>query len=302
MTMSAFAKWYLTKLKTHPMMTNMASALVLTMTGDAMAQQFEHYEQNKDAEAESTPETSQLRPYTTSVSTAAHDLLHLLHDRLLTVGTLLSLKGNSINTTKSEPAFISMSAVKSSQQPHHQHDLQLLVLQGGERHTESHNNDNLLQWQALDPIRTAKMAVWGVGLYAPFFVNLFRLYDCYLPLSGSTMGVASRVVGNFIVCVPMNAAFFSYNTVVQKGVEWFQQQKEQLDSFDYSSFDSTAAWSAVKTKLDKELVQTIQTSAGVWIPLNILNFAVVPPHLRTVATMGGTMFWNCYLSVAQHRD
>ena len=39
--MSAFAKWYVAKLKSHPMLANMCSALVLMAMGDAAAQEIE---------------------------------------------------------------------------------------------------------------------------------------------------------------------------------------------------------------------------------------------------------------------
>ena len=55
-------------------------------------------------------------------------------------------------------------------------------------------------------------------------------------------------------------------------------------------------------KLEAEFVTTIKTSAGFWIPLNFLSFWVIPTHIQPLNLMFFSMFWNCYLSMSQHRE
>lgn len=60
--------------------------------------------------------------------------------------------------------------------------------------------------------------------------------------------------------------------------------------------------STVRLKIENELVRTVAASASIWIPINALNFAYVPPHLRPLTLTFFSAFWNCYLSLAQHRE
>ena len=60
--------------------------------------------------------------------------------------------------------------------------------------------------------------------------------------------------------------------------------------------------SVARLKIERELLTTVKSSATVWIPINVINFAVVPPHLRPFGLSFFSVFWNCYLSLVQHRD
>jgi len=67
-------------------------------------------------------------------------------------------------------------------------------------------------------------------------------------------------------------------------------------------FDLPLMCSTIYEKLSTELLKTVGTSAVFWIPINYLNFTHIPTHLRPVTLMVCSVFWNCYLSLAQHRD
>jgi Mpv17 / PMP22 family len=54
-------------------------------------------------------------------------------------------------------------------------------------------------------------------------------------------------------------------------------------------------------KIRAELSDTVQTSACVWVPLNGVNFSIVPPVYRPLVVMAGSAGWNAYLSIAQYR-
>lgn len=57
----------------------------------------------------------------------------------------------------------------------------------------------------------------------------------------------------------------------------------------------------IRRKLEAEFVTTIKISAKFWIPLNFLSFSVVPSHIQPLNLMFFNVFWNCYLSLSQHR-
>ena len=67
-------------------------------------------------------------------------------------------------------------------------------------------------------------------------------------------------------------------------------------------YDLDMLLSKARLKIETELVSTVKTSAQVWVPINFVNFAFVPNHLRPFGLLFFSVFWNCYLSLVQHRD
>ncbi|KAE9396338.1 hypothetical protein BT96DRAFT_958225 [Gymnopus androsaceus JB14] len=51
-------------------------------------------------------------------------------------------------------------------------------------------------------------------------------------------------------------------------------------------------------RIQAAYVPTIIRNWGVFIPTQIINFSVVPPHLRFVVVSVVSLFWNTYLSLA----
>lgn len=67
-------------------------------------------------------------------------------------------------------------------------------------------------------------------------------------------------------------------------------------------YDSDMLLSKARLKIETELISTVKTSAQIWVPINFVNFAFVPNHLRPFGLLFFSVFWNCYLSLVQHRD
>jgi len=67
-------------------------------------------------------------------------------------------------------------------------------------------------------------------------------------------------------------------------------------------FDMDMLLSKARLKIETELVSTVKTSAQIWVPINFFNFTLVPNHLRPFGLLFFSVFWNCYLSLVQHRD
>jgi hypothetical protein len=160
-----------------------------------------------------------------------------------------------------------------------------------------------------DTFRTGTMAFWAF-FYAPLWVTVYRLYNIYLP-KGPT-GVVARVGLTFLTSIPVNAAFYTYGTTVHHTREWWQQQQQSSNDDDknslllktplVSSYQFDELREKVLAKLEAEMPTTVVRSAYCWIPFNFVTFSVVPPHVQPLTLMFGAVFWNCYLSLTQHRD
>jgi hypothetical protein len=111
--------------------------------------------------------------------------------------------------------------------------------------------------------------------------------------------------------IPVNTIFFLYGTFVHHVTEWIglinAWRCEVPDAsarhvLRHVPFDLPMFWSSARLKIETELAPTVLASAGMWIPINALNFTFVSPHLRPLTLTTFSAFWNCYLSLAQHRD
>jgi hypothetical protein len=163
-----------------------------------------------------------------------------------------------------------------------------------------------------NPFRTATMAAWSVGVYTPFYIGIYRLYEKYLPKNQTPVGIGARVFLSFALSCPINAAFYVYGTGVHHTTEWWslrQQVPNQVRDMKLETmplplpnFEWDQLWSKALLKLETELPQTIIASGSCWIPINLFTFTYVPPHLRPLSLMFFSVFWNCYLSLSQHKD
>jgi hypothetical protein len=277
--LGSFAKWYVAKLKAYPIITNVGSAFVLMTTGDVLAQEL----QVNGTQSNKSPPRD-------------HQRLSL--DRYDTIGPITSMPATAtfgfLNNRQTTTMGTSSTATPSS------------------------------AWQAIqdefgfwDPFRTGTMAAWSVGIYTPFYVGLYRLYDRYLPKQ-TPASIAARVVLSFVCSIPVNAAFYVYGTAVHHTTEWWSLQNErQLELKDMGQEPKSAQqianltripyhgdqlWAKARRKLESELPNTIMTSGICWIPINLFTFTVVPAHLRPLSLMFFSVFWNCYLSLSQHRE
>jgi protein Mpv17 len=56
------------------------------------------------------------------------------------------------------------------------------------------------------------------------------------------------------------------------------------------------------SRIQAAYVPTLLRNWGVFIPTQIINFGLVPNHLRFVVVSVVSLFWNTYLSVANARQ
>ncbi|RXW15711.1 hypothetical protein EST38_g10143 [Candolleomyces aberdarensis] len=57
-------------------------------------------------------------------------------------------------------------------------------------------------------------------------------------------------------------------------------------------------WQKAYERIEEAYVPTLVRNWAVFIPTQLINFSVVPPHLRMVTVGFVSLFWNTYLSVA----
>jgi len=278
-TMTGFLQWYLRNLKTRPFFTNLSSGVVLMTAGDVMAQAIERHsnvpghELAENPSVEGVPQNQRLhmRPY----------------------GRPLEEEGEH-----------SESALYNAETWKWRESTQLVL------------NSIRTEVEDLDYFRTATMIGWSVGYMTPVFLYLYRLFDRMFPQK-TPATICARVFGSFVVSIPTNAIFFMYGTSIHHVAEWIavrEDWREELQDFglDQSAvdhimdngppFDFEMMLAKGVLKVESELVNTISASAKAWIPINLFNFALIPSHLRPLVFMTASVFWNCYLSLVQHRD
>lgn len=191
----SFLTWYLGRLKSHPMTTNMASAFVMMTTGDLLAQELEVRQQQQERHYDSIAPSNQNRlpmsqhanafGYYYSLSndpshweTSLHDYNISLHD-----WNEAPASSNS-NTTTQTSSKISI----------------------------------LTHW---DSFRTAAMGFWALFLITPFFVKLFQWYERTLPPSRTLLGIVSRVGISFVMSIPVNLTFFAFHSWARYTMEYY---------------------------------------------------------------------------------
>jgi hypothetical protein len=314
--MSAILKWYISHLKTHPMLTNVGSALVLMTTGDFMAQEIElhrlveYFSDESSSKEEDVHHTA--RRFATSVAPEQQAKLPKLSFRRY--GTLSPIMKER-KKTKMQEETRKAKMQQEATEDYNEFEEEAFLFPDIQESLRIFARSSYTELASLDYFRTGTMALWG-GLTTPAFITLYRVFDRYLPRNVTPASVLPRVALTFIFSIPVNAIFFCYGSFVQHAAKYYslvqewQLEMRQLGFQDISlaevvkdvPFDFEMAWSTARLKLESEFRQTIITSGAIWIPINTVNFSLVPPHLRPLVLMLCSTFWNCYLSLAQHRD
>jgi Mpv17 / PMP22 family len=280
--MRALANWYVDMLKRRPLAANVVSAVVLMTIGDGMAQEIElhhHHHHHHHAKKE---------------------VVVPLRNRLDAKLDPPKLNFRRYGTLSPNRDEIQLRATKRP------------------KTVDTFWDRAWDELRSVDYFRSTTMIFWAGAVTTPFFLSLFRLFDRYLPFGTTPVAVVSRVGLTFMSSIPVNAVFFCYGCLVHHITGWIALVQERhcdlrarAPSMNESTFwnsilevpfDLEMLQSTAQLKLDTELLITVKTSAMVWIPFNTFNFSVMPPHLRPVAQMLWSVFWNCYLSLAQHRD
>mmetsp|Transcript_26837 Transcript_26837/g.63058 ORF Transcript_26837/g.63058 Transcript_26837/m.63058 type:complete len:284 (+) Transcript_26837:58-909(+) len=272
MAYTSFAKWYGSQLKAKPFLVNVSSGVLLMTIGDVLAQRIEVRAINRKRKE--------------------------------------SRQQQSTNDTK-DPESLTISAPI------------LMFLEATDATYQALREEvTSFGW---DKPRTAKMAAWSL-LFVPIYVKIFKMYDRYLPKK-NLPSIAARVGCSFLSSIPLNFAFYTYGTAVEHTAEWYEKRQQQLclrlemqqkNKQNLQADRSPVVFSETTTlevpyrfdelvektqrKLDAEFVKTVKASAAFWVPTNFLSFSIIPSHIQPMNLMFWSVFWNCYLSISQHRE
>ncbi|KAI0350479.1 hypothetical protein OH77DRAFT_1439833 [Trametes cingulata] len=124
-----------------------------------------------------------------------------------------------------------------------------------------------------DFMRTARLAFYGGAIFGPILTKWLQFLE-RLKFSSPTKGVVYRVYLDQGVFTPMVVGMFFGSLTLLEG-KTFRDAKERIR---------------------EAYAPTLIRNWGVFIPTQVVNFALVPPHLRFVTVGVVSLFWNAYLS------
>lgn len=127
-----------------------------------------------------------------------------------------------------------------------------------------------------------------MGLMSPLFLAWWVYLERIWP-GRSAFQLARKVVVNQVVITSVNlTSYLGWCTYVE------------------AYLAGATNWAAVTAaglgQARRELPRMIGNSFLLWVPVNTLNFAFVPPHLKVPYSSAVSVLWGGYLSFVAHRD
>ncbi|GAA5861613.1 hypothetical protein JCM3774_002646 [Rhodotorula dairenensis] len=126
-----------------------------------------------------------------------------------------------------------------------------------------------------DIMRTVRLSAYGGLIFAPLITRVYGGIDRIRFSSKITTTVARVAVDQFVLTPCVLSLFFTCQSLLEgKG---FTEAKRRIE---------TSWW------------PTIQRNWSLWIPVQAVNFSVVPLQYRLLVVNVTSLFWNAYLSYA----
>ncbi|MBW0479679.1 hypothetical protein O181_019394 [Austropuccinia psidii MF-1] len=122
-------------------------------------------------------------------------------------------------------------------------------------------------------LRTARLASYGGFVFAPLGTRWFKTLD-FIQFKNRGLSNLVKLSLDQLVAAPTMLAFFFTTMNYLEGND-LQQAEERLRE----------KWGP-----------TLFKNWLVFIPLQAVNFTLVPSHLRLLVINASSLFWNCYLS------
>ncbi|KAJ2922005.1 hypothetical protein H1R20_g15089, partial [Candolleomyces eurysporus] len=125
-----------------------------------------------------------------------------------------------------------------------------------------------------DFLRTARLTFYGGCMFGPIMTKWYQFLN-RLKFASPTKALLYRIYLDQALLTPVGVLFF------------------------YGSMSTLEGnWQKAYERIEEAYVPTLVRNWAVFIPTQIVNFTVVPPHLRMVTVGVVSLFWNTYLSVA----
>ncbi|KAL4070068.1 hypothetical protein V8B97DRAFT_1917788 [Scleroderma yunnanense] len=130
-----------------------------------------------------------------------------------------------------------------------------------------------------DFMRTARLTFYGGAIFGPALTKWYQLLN-RIKFSNPTKAVIYRVWLDQAILTPAAVAFFFGTMSILEGK------------------GLPGAVERIRTAYEPTLIR----NWAVFIPTQIVNFALVPHHLRFVVVSVVSLFWNTYLSAVNARS
>ncbi|KAH7924111.1 hypothetical protein BV22DRAFT_533909 [Leucogyrophana mollusca] len=130
-----------------------------------------------------------------------------------------------------------------------------------------------------DFMRTARLTFYGGAFFGPALTKWYQLLN-RIKFPSPTKAVIYRVWLDQAVLTPVAVGFFfgTMSILEGKGISGAQE------------------------RISSAYTPTLIRNWGVFIPTQIINFAIVPHHLRFVVVSVVSLFWNTYLSAVNAKS
>ncbi|KAG6333979.1 hypothetical protein ID866_5115, partial [Astraeus odoratus] len=132
-----------------------------------------------------------------------------------------------------------------------------------------------------DVMRTARLTFYGGALFGPALTKWYQLLN-RIKFPSPTKAVVYRVWLDQAILTPAAVAFFfgTMSALEGKGISGAVEPTTDLQAYE----------------------PTLIRNWAVFIPTQVINFALVPHHLRFVVVSVVSLFWNTYLSAVNARS
>ncbi|KAN0059839.1 Protein required for ethanol metabolism [Thecaphora frezii] len=126
-----------------------------------------------------------------------------------------------------------------------------------------------------DPWRTFRLGLYGGAIFSPIAATWFGKVLERVQLKSNVANIAAKVALDQTVAAPvMTGLFFTATTIMAGG----------------SVEDA-------RRKLKESWWTTLKTGWAVWVPVQAVNMAIVPPSQRLLFVNVVSIFWNTFLSL-----
>ncbi len=150
--------------------------------------------------------------------------------------------------------------------------------------------------EGLSPLRTAIACGWNTALFTPIFLYWFRRLDTIFPGVGISAVVKKVVVNQLVITVPINGGFLAYTTAVEQLFAGGLPSRKNLVNFNFDLVRDR-----ISLQIREDLIDIFKRSCMLWLPVNFLNFLLVPKTFRVLPTIAASTCWSVYLSLAAHQ-
>lgn len=140
----------------------------------------------------------------------------------------------------------------------------------------------------VDVRRTCVMTAWVATIFTPTYHYLYRAMEYGCGPARTVFNSTRKSIFVILCGGPLvNSVLLTVSTHAERLL--FQQPATCEEANEL-----------IVHKLTHDVPRLLQSSLCFWGPLNVVNFTLLPPHLRLLFSSAAAVVWNTYLSVVAH--